>query len=84
MHIQGRQVRSNPVNPYSAAAEWAIAEEQISNGGKKPIMSARIVEEQSGSGETSLLANWMDCLYSQPLTIVEYHAPAVGNDSNFG
>jgi hypothetical protein len=84
MHIQGRQVRSNPVNPYSAAAEWAIAEEQIANGGKKLVKSARNFEDASSSGETSLLANWMDCLYSQPLTIVEYPAPAVGSEPNFG
>jgi|HubBroStandDraft_5_1064220.scaffolds.fasta_scaffold35864_2 hypothetical protein len=84
MHIQGRQVRSNPVNPYSAAAEWAIADEQIANGGKKLVKSARSFEDASSSGETSLLANWMDCLYNPPLTIVEYQTPAMGNDSNFG
>jgi hypothetical protein len=84
MHIQSRQMKLNPVNPYSAAAEWAIAGQQIADGSKNLIKSAKGVEGISSPEEASLLAKWMDTGYSNALTVVECHTPDAGKESSLG
>jgi hypothetical protein len=84
MHIHGSQTKLNPVNPYSAAAERAIAAQRAADRAKKLIKSAKGIEGTPSPEEASLLANWMDSSYSQTLSVVEYHTPTAGKDSNFG
>jgi len=84
MHIHGSQTKLNPVNPYSAAAERAIAAQQAANRAKKLSKSAKGVEGISSPEEASLLAKWMDTGYSSARTVAEYHTPAAGKDSSFG
>jgi len=90
MHIHGSQAKLNPVNPYSAAAERAIAAQQAANraSAKKLIKSAKNIEGMPSPGEASLLANWMDALSSHTLSGstlsgAEYHTPTSGKDSSF-
>jgi hypothetical protein len=83
MHIRSRQMKMNPVNPYSAAAEWVIAGERIGSGGRNLIQSAMNAGDTSSPGEASLLANWMDSLPTHTLSIAEYQTAAAGKDSSF-
>jgi hypothetical protein len=93
MHVHSSQARLNPVNPYSAAAEWAITMQQSANGAKTQGNGANSIEGIPGPGEASLLADWMDALHSEALNghtlsihslpSQEYHSPAAGQESSF-
>lgn len=84
MYIRSRQMKFSPVNPYSAAAEWAAAVQQAANSGKKLTANPDGGEGSSSPEDASLLASWMDAGCSHALTVVEYQAPASGQEPSFG
>lgn len=83
MYIRTRQARLSPVNPYSAAAEWAAAMHKAARSGNELIESSNGTVGISSPTEASLLASWMDAASSHALTVVEYHTSTAGNDSSF-
>ena len=64
MHIHGNQMNPNPVNPYSAAAEKAIAAQRSSNTRKKPLKRAVEVENPPSPDEAFMVGRWMGSRYS--------------------
>jgi len=50
----------NPVNPYAAAAEKAMAAQRTTGGRKKPVKSAHVAVCGSTSEETLMISSWMN------------------------
>ena len=65
MHIHASQINMNPVNPYSAAAEKAIAAQRAANIRKKLMKSASDIEGVSSPDEAYMIGQWMDSRYRQ-------------------
>jgi hypothetical protein len=59
MHIHGNQSNLNPVNPYAAASERAIAAQKAAATRKKLLKSAIGVEAPCSPTEAFNLGNWM-------------------------
>jgi hypothetical protein len=90
MHIHGSQTKLITVNPYSAAAERAIAAQRPTRRarGRKVIKSAKNIECLPLPDEASLLANWMDAgggdaLAVQMLSSAAYNPAVAVKDSSF-
>jgi hypothetical protein len=64
MHIHGNQMNPNPVNPYSAAAEKAIAAQRSSIARKKQLKRPPEVENPPSSDEAFMVGRWMASRYS--------------------
>jgi hypothetical protein len=84
MHIHSNQANLNGTNPYSAAAEKALASKRASGVRKKLMKSVTNSEPPSSPEESSLLAKWMEAGPAQNLDNVEFHSPSSGKDSDFG
>jgi len=65
MHIQRSQINPNAVNPYSAAAEHALATQRAAAIRKKLLKSASAIEGASTPEEAFMIGRWMDSRYSQ-------------------
>ncbi len=65
MHIHGTQTNPNPVNPYAAAAEKALAAKRSSSSRKKLLKRAAEVENTPSPDEAFMVGRWMDSRYSQ-------------------
>jgi hypothetical protein len=66
MRIHSNQANPNPVNPYAAAAEKALAANRTSNTRKKLLKRAVGVEAPPSPDEASMVSRWMeDSHYSQ-------------------
>jgi hypothetical protein len=66
MHIHGMQMNLNPVNPYAAAAEKALATKRSSNTRKRLLKKATEIETPPNPDEGSMVGRWMeDSRYSQ-------------------
>jgi hypothetical protein len=67
MHILRSQISIHAVNPYSAAAEKAVAAQRAAAVRKKLLKSAREIEGASPTEEALMIGRWMDSRYSQGL-----------------
>ena len=65
MHIHGSPMNPNAINPYSAAAEKAMAKQRAGAVRKKLAKSAREVEAASTPEAAFMIGRWMDSRYSQ-------------------
>jgi hypothetical protein len=65
MHIHGTQTNPDPVNPYAAAADKAIAAQRSSNTRKKLLKRAAEVENPPNPDQAFMIGRWMDSRYSQ-------------------
>ena len=59
MRIHGNQMNLNTVNPYSAAAEKALAAQRAANGRKKLVKRVDVAEAAATPEETLLISSWM-------------------------
>jgi hypothetical protein len=50
----------NTVNPYTAAAEKALAAQRAANGRKKPVKRADGAEAAATPEETLMISSWMN------------------------
>ena len=60
MHVHGNQANLNPVNPYAAAAEKAMAAQRTAGGRKKAVKSAQVAESASTPEEALMISSWMN------------------------
>jgi len=60
MRIHGNQMNLNTINPYSAAAEKALAAQRAANGRKKLVKSASAAESGATTEETLMVSSWMN------------------------
>ena len=65
MRIHGSPINPNAINPYSAAAEKALAKQRAGAVRKKLAKSAREIEGASTPEATFMIGRWMDSRYSQ-------------------
>lgn len=65
MRIHGIQMNIGTVNPYTAAAEKAVAKQRAGAVRKKLAKSAREIEGASSPEEAFMIGRWMDSRYSQ-------------------
>jgi hypothetical protein len=84
MHIHGSQMNPNAVNPYSAAAEKAVAAQRAADVRKKLMKSASDIDGVSSPEEAFMVGQWMDSRHSQVQSQDQYHASAAGKDPDFG
>jgi hypothetical protein len=84
MHIHGSQMNPNAVNPFSAAAEKAVAAQRAADVRKKLMKSATDIEGVSSPEEAFMVGQWMDSRHSQVQSQDQYHASAAGKDPDFG
>ena len=75
MHIHRSQMSPNLGNPYSAAAEKALAAQRAAAVRKKPMKSAREIEGASTPEEAFMIGRWTDSHGTHPETILSL-APA--------
>lgn len=59
MHIDGSSVNSDPVNPYTAAAERAVEARQPSQERKKPVKRGAGAKPWTGSKQSMMIGQWM-------------------------
>jgi hypothetical protein len=84
MHIHGNQMNLNAINPYSAAAERAVASQRAAAVRKKLMKSAGDIEGVLSPDEHFMVGQWMGQRYGQSFTEDEFHAGDSGRDSDFG
>jgi hypothetical protein len=65
MRIHGTQTNPDPVNPYTAAADKAIAAQRSSNTRKKLLKRAAEIENAPSPDQAFMIGRWMDSRYSQ-------------------
>jgi hypothetical protein len=70
----------NTVNPYSAAAEKAIAAQRAAEVRKKLNKGAGEIEEISSPEQASLLGLWMNSGHSEAHGELGYDAAGSGSD----
>lgn len=58
MRIHGNQMNLNTINPYSAAAEKALAAQRAAAGRKKPVKRADGAEAAYTPEESLLISTW--------------------------
>jgi len=58
MRVHGNQMNLNTINPYSAAAEKAVAAQRAANVRKKLVKSADELAEMPE--ETLLISSWLN------------------------
>jgi hypothetical protein len=80
MHIHGNQLNLNTVNPYSAAAEKAIAAQRAADVRKKLLKSAGEIEAASNPEETSFLGLWMDSGHGSAHGDMDFQSAGSGSD----
>ncbi|MGA2168379.1 MAG: hypothetical protein ABSG62_09210 [Terracidiphilus sp.] len=84
MRIHGNQMNLNAVNPYSAAAEKAVAAQRAADVRKKLMKSAADIQGTASPEGAFMLGQWMDSRHSQVESEDQYHACASGKDPDFG
>jgi hypothetical protein len=80
MHIHGNQLSLNTINPYSAAAEKALAAQRAAEVRKKLLKSADSIEAASNSDVAPLLGLWMDAGHGSAHGEFDYETGASGSD----
>jgi hypothetical protein len=84
MQIHGSPENPEPVNPYYAATEKAIAAQRPFNVRKKPAKRAAGAQTGTGSDQTFMIGQWMNGGRSQVLTEDRHHAGACGKEPDLG
>ena len=84
MRIHANQMNLNAVNPYSAAAENALAAQRAANVRKKLKKSAANIDGIAGPEEAFMVGQWMDSRRRQVRSDKEHRIAAVGKDLDFG
>jgi hypothetical protein len=74
----------NPVNPYSAAAEKAVAAQRATDVRKKLLKSAAAVEGASGSEGDLMISQWMKADQNQAQGEGHSQSAVSGRDPDFG
>jgi hypothetical protein len=74
MQIDGNQTNFNVVNPYSAAAEKAVAAQRASATRKKLRKRKGGIKRISIPEVASALGKWTDSSHSEPPVEVAYHS----------
>jgi hypothetical protein len=64
MHIHRSQMDPSAGNPYTAAAQKAVAAQRAAAVRKKLTKSAGKIEAGSSPDEASMIGRWMDSQYS--------------------
>jgi hypothetical protein len=80
MHIHSNQLILNTVNPYSAAAEKALAAERGGKVRKKLLKSSADVEAISNPEEGSKLDLWMNSGHGATQGDLGYDTAGSGSD----
>ncbi|MGA3047241.1 MAG: hypothetical protein ABSD67_11495 [Terracidiphilus sp.] len=83
MHVHSAQMNMNSVNPYSAAAEKAIATQRAADVRKKLVKSAAALEGASSPEGDLMISQWMNADQSQAQGEGQNHAGVAGKDSDF-
>jgi hypothetical protein len=68
MRVHASQMNIHAVNPYSAAAEKAVAAQRAAAVRKKLLRSAREIEGASPTEEALMIGRWKDSRYSRDQT----------------
>ena len=84
MHINGKQMNLNSVNPYAAAAEKATAAQRTGNGRRKLKKTGGHTESMSSPNQVFLLGKWMAPRRGQTPGDLEYHTETAGKNPDFG
>jgi hypothetical protein len=66
MHIQRSQMNPSLGNPYSAAAEKALAAQRAAAVRKKLMKNAREIEGASTPEEAFMIGRWTESRHSRP------------------
>jgi hypothetical protein len=80
MHIHGNHLNLNTVNPYSAAAEKALAAQRAADVRKKLAKSTGEIEGSSSPEEAGFLGLWMDSGHGTMHGEADYEASGSGSD----
>ena len=84
MPNDGSSMNPNPVNPYYAATEKAVAARRPSQTRKKATKRTAGVQASAGSGQIFLMGQWMCAGRSQALTEDRRHATRSGKGPDLG
>ena len=84
MAIDGIQANTNPVNPYSAAAEKAVAAQRAAAARKKVRRRKEAIELASNPEQVPMLSQWMASGPGQARRDEAYCAAVSGRDSEIG
>jgi hypothetical protein len=80
MHIHGNQLNLNTINPYSEAAEKALAAQRAAEVRKKLLKDASDIEGISSPEESTLLGLWMASGHGQAQGDPDYYTADSGSD----
>jgi hypothetical protein len=83
MHIHGNQMNLNAINPYSAAAERAVATQKAADVRKKLMKGGADMEGVSSPDEPFTVGWLADPMHGRSFTEDEYHGEDSGRDSDF-
>jgi hypothetical protein len=84
MHIQRSQMNITSVNPYSAAAENAIAAQRAAKVRKKLIKSTTNIDVASNPQEAFMVGHWLDAQPDPAQNSVQNPAPnQAPNDAQY-
>jgi hypothetical protein len=78
MHIHGNQSNLNAVNPYTAAAERAVATRRAANVSKRLMKAAGEVGGGGSAEETLMVGRWLDSSEGHSQEESEYHPSEQG------
>jgi hypothetical protein len=83
MAIDGVQTNLNSVNPYSAAAEKAVAAQRAAGARKKVRRRKGVIELTSNPEQAPMLSQWMVSGPGQARSDEGFHTAISGNESDF-
>jgi hypothetical protein len=84
MAIDGIQTNLNSVNPYSAAAEKAVAAQRAASARKKARRRKGAIELTSNPEQAPAMPQWMGSGSGQARSDEGYRAAASAIESDFG
>jgi len=84
MLIDGIHTNLNSVNPYSAAAEKAVAAQRAAAARKKVRRRKGAIELTSSPEPATVLSQWLASGPGQARSDAGYRTAVSGNDSDFG
>jgi hypothetical protein len=83
MHIHATQMNINAINPYSAAADRAVAAQRAADLRKKLLKNVANLEASSSPEEARMIGQWLEAGQSRAENEDQYHASATGNKPAF-
>jgi hypothetical protein len=84
MHIHPAAVGFHSINTYAAGNDRSAAAQRAAEVRKRLLKSAQSIESDTDADATLLVGQWLDSRHSEVLPQDEYHAAAVGRDSDLG